>query len=411
MSMNHHCTGQYGVEPACHWLSHNDGTPNDIAAWNAWVEACRPDVDKPWSSGASMKVCRGRWALEPGQAFGIPYAYRYIVQGDGQEVSWLGSPLVLEGAAATRVQGLAIETDATGAHDAALKLYGSYAPGGHPADRCQIVDVQVIAHGQLNQGALVLQACSDVVIDRSRILNYSTGVASPTLYSQGQSGLHITGHTELHNLVPNADVISLNGCGRLTMDSDLVGSEADPATHASGRAYVGLAGQCGQIAFNGGQLYSDNGNAPQHLFYQQPGSYLDGVRIGPEVTVQTRDALFGGAVNYGPNVDVQATWLGRPTRVPRPTTRIVRGRLYTGRDSLDTPAVGCVYGGRPGPRQTRVLFDPPFSDVPTVTATVEWGPGLSNAGVNVVAPDQYGVTFEAWPIDLEIQFTAIGTDH
>jgi hypothetical protein len=404
MTLNHSCPDRYGIEPACHWLSHNDGIPNPTEAWDAWVEACRPDVDRPWSNGAIMRVCRGLWASE--QPFTVPWAYRYIIEGDGQEVSWLGSPLILEGAAATRVQGIGIVTDEDGATDAALKLYGSYAPGGHPADRNQIVDVQVIAKGQVSQGALVLEQCSDVVLDRSRVMSYST-IPSPTLSSTGQGGLHVTGHTEIHSYVPDADVISLDGASRFTMDSGLIGSNVEPGkTGARGRAYIGIAGSVRGIAITGTPLYSDNGNPPHHLLYQQPGSYLDGVRIGAETTIDARDSLFGGATLLGPFVDVQANWLGHPA--PRRSSRTVRGRLYTGRDCLDYPAIGCVYGGHPGPRQTRVIFDPPFSDVPTITPAIEWYAGLSSAGVNIVQPDENGVTLETWPIDLECQFIAIG---
>lgn len=324
MPLLHHpdnmpCAMRAAIVPACRFLPHNDGTPNPIGAWDAWVAACTPtDTADPTgtTTGATMHLCRGLWAFT--EPLVIPNGYFLILEGAGQEVSRLtvtGTPgssgLMVVGFAAGRIQGISLETTGDLGHGLMLSA------GAAVLDRVHLVDVQVITESASGAAVTLINSGQsihggDMVLDRCRILNYSPKQPSPALRIVDWGGLHVTGHTEIHNYSPGAEVIALHNMSRLALNSGLVGSNANvtdqtpPQYRAPGHAYISISGSVTGIGAFGTLFFSDNGVPPTYGFYQEPGSYLDGVDIGWASSMAFSSGLIGGERNIGNHVFVSA---------------------------------------------------------------------------------------------------------
>lgn len=402
MPMSHRCPNNPQYRYSCHYFEHDDGTDNDPALFYSWMGGPNFTTQTRWLCSGTTVV--GRNVVAEG-------LYGLQIRGHGQNNSVLA------------VRG---DTNGNGLAQPGLWLKDML--------NSEVHEVLFTTLGVTSYGVLI---GGNVTSDRTRFwgvgfAGYNTTLAAMSSYRSGngeyygcvwtnasphadsssielfEAGGQLFCGGEIHTHVSNSDLIRINNCGGHAFSHMLFSSE--PPNGPTGRSYIGAVGTCPLVSIYHGRMQSDQtGRGPDYAIYRH-GSVLNNWHLDSTTNISFRQSLLGGS-GYETDFRVLSHAMSDNNLYQREEIRTLRGRAYMGRNELDWPTVGCTFGGHPYPNSMRINFVHPFSQPPTVTATVEAAMN-SGAGVPATATvgeiSHTGFTVQTWPGDQEVNFTVVG---
>jgi hypothetical protein len=348
MLLSHQCEPHPWLVPSCRHLESDDGvTPNSAGAFNAWLNT---------GSGLPHILCPNTDDPTLGYLF-IERLYasgRHTIRGVQTDASRLLFDGTINGACldfwapgGLRLSGLSIcQVSGTATH--MLKI-GTPGSSGGDAPDVRLDDVRVTTNpltsngrpssdnggisGGVTESVVELIGWHQGKISRSTFTNYSNIAGSATLTFDGCDQVSIV-ESEVHGFVRSGDTVKLkNGGGHISFRDGLISNSSpkgyNPVTQAwdwnypQGRSHLAVYGDYGPVVFDNAKLYSESGNAPQSVVWQDSGK-ITGWRFST-TAVQATWAVFHG----NPGTRIRGLVYGPTEYMATPTHLIYKSGTAT----------------------------------------------------------------------------------